>query len=83
VKIRTRRFEGRCARHKNYNPAVDERGSIPRGCSRCALLADIWETSLKLNSLIRRFNPKHDDLRKPAQLLQPEPDPRQMSLLDA
>jgi hypothetical protein len=44
------------------------------------LLAEIWDTSLRLNSLIRRFNPNLDD----ATVLPRAPvvDPRQMSLLD-
>jgi hypothetical protein len=80
LRIRTRRFAGRCARHKRYNPAVDGRGGIRGACPRCALLAEIWETSLALNKLIRRFDPKYDDLQLPTAL--PSPDPRQMSLLD-
>lgn len=83
MKIRTRRFEGRCAKHKRFNPAIDGRGAIKGACPRCSLLADIWETSLKLNALIRRFNPSHDDLQKPAQPAEIQPDPRQMSFLDA
>ena len=80
LKIRSRKFEGRCARHKRYNPAVDGRGAIVGACPRCHLLFDIWEASLKLNQLIRTFDPRHDDLRKPAPQ-QPAPDPRQMSLI--
>jgi hypothetical protein len=49
-------------------------------CLRCGLLCDIWETSLKLNQLIRRFDPKHDDLERPA-VQEPAHDPRQMSLI--
>jgi hypothetical protein len=79
MKIRSRKFEGRCARHKSYNPAVDGRGGIRGACARCELLADIWETSLHLNKLIRRFDPAYDDVQKPP--LAPEPDPRQMSLI--
>jgi len=80
MKIRSRVFEGRCARHKRYNPAVDGRGGIRGGCRRCELLFEIWETALKLNGLIRQYDPRHDDLKKP----QPEagPDPRQMSLIE-
>jgi hypothetical protein len=81
LKIRTRRFAGRCARHKRYNPAVDGRGAIKGGCLRCNLLADIWETSLKLNALIRKFDPNHDDLQAPKEP-QPAADPRQLSLID-
>jgi hypothetical protein len=81
LKIRSRKFEGRCARHKRYNPAIDGRGAIVGGCPRCHLLFDIWEASLKLNQLIRKFDPRHDDLRKPVRPKQVEPDPRQMSLI--
>jgi hypothetical protein len=79
VKIRSRKFTGRCAKHKAYNPAVDGRGGIRGGCTRCELLADIWETSIKLNGLIRKFDPQYDDLEKPAPVFQP--DPRQLSLI--
>jgi len=80
MKIRSRKFDGRCARHKRYNPVVDGAGGIKGGCPRCSLLFEIWQTSLTLNQLIRRFDPAHDDLRKP---LPPrvEADPRQMSLI--
>ena len=80
MKIRSRKFDGRCARHKRYNPAIDGRGGIKGGCNRCELLFEIWETSLKLNQLIRRFDPNLDDLEKPASV--PESDPRQMSFID-
>ena len=80
MKIRSRKFDGRCARHKRFNPATDGRGAIKGGCARCGLLFDIWEASLKLNQLIRRFDPNHDDLERPA--APPQPDPRQMSLID-
>ncbi len=80
MKIRSRKFDGRCARHKRYNPAIDGRGGIKGGCNRCELLFEIWETSLKLNQLIRRFDPNHDDLEKLASV--PEADPRQMSFID-
>ncbi|MBS1857844.1 MAG: hypothetical protein JST11_20915, partial [Acidobacteria bacterium] len=65
-------------RHKRYNPAVDGAGGIRGGCHRCALLHDIWQASLKLNELIRRFDPNHDDLKKPKPA---GPDPRQMTLI--
>jgi hypothetical protein len=80
LKFRTRKFSGRCARHKSYNPAIDGWGGVKGGCARCQLLAEIWDTSLRLNSLIRRFNPNLDDatVRPPA----PVVDPRQLSLLD-
>ena len=81
MKIRARKFDGRCSRHKRYNPAVDGRGAIKGGCPRCNLLCEIWEVSLKLNHLIRRFDPNHDDLQKAAEAGIPEPDPRQMSLI--
>jgi len=81
MKIRSRKFDGRCAKHKRYNPAVDGRGGIRGGCARCNLLADIWEASLKLNALIRKFDPNHDDLQKPPALPVAPHDPRQMSLI--
>jgi hypothetical protein len=81
LKIRSRKFEGRCARHKRYNPAVDGQGGIKAGCQRCNLLFEIWEASLKLNRLIRRFDPSHDDLQRPAAPKPPATDPRQMSLI--
>lgn len=80
MKIRARKFVGRCSKHKGYNPAVDGRGGIRGACKRCELLADIWETSLKLNALIRKFDPNYDDLERPGKP-EYEPDPRQMSLL--
>jgi len=81
LKIRARKFDGRCSRHKRYNPAVDGIGTIKGGCARCTLLYEIWETSLKLNRLIRSFDPHHDDLQKPVPAKAPEPDPRQMRLI--
>jgi hypothetical protein len=80
LKIRSRKFDGRCGRHKRYNPAVDGPGAIKGGCPRCTLLFAIWETSLRLNKLIRTFDPGHDDLRKPVEP-EPQADPRQMSLI--
>ncbi len=81
VKIRARKFSGRCARHKGYNPAVDGRGGIRGACARCHLLFDIWEASMKLNQLIRKFDPGFDDLERPRATEAPGPDPRQMSLI--
>ena len=80
MKIRARKFDGRCARHKDYSPAVDGLGGIRGGCARCGLLFEIWEASLHLNKLIRSFDPSHDDLRRPVEK-PPAVDPRQMSLL--
>lgn len=80
VKIRARKFDGRCSRHKGYNPAVDGRGGIRGGCPRCNLLFEIWEASMNLNKLIRQFDPHHDDVKKPKPAL-PLHDPRQMSLI--
>jgi hypothetical protein len=80
LRVRTRRFAGRCARHKRYNPAVDGRGGIKGGCPRCTLLADIQEEALKLNALIRRFDPGYDDLQPLRPCVE---DDRQLSLLDA
>jgi hypothetical protein len=81
LKIRSRKFNGRCARHKRFNPAIDGQGGIKGGCPRCNLLFDIWEASLKLNQLIRKFDPSHDDLQRPRPSV-PETDPRQMSLIE-
>jgi hypothetical protein len=82
LKIRTRRFTGRCARHKRYNPAVDGAGGIKGGCPRCGLLLEIWEASLRLNALIRKYDPRHDDLQRRVQPKPPPHDPRQMSLIE-
>ena len=83
MKIRSRKFDGRCAKHKRFNPATDGRGAIRGACPRCHLLYDIWEASLKLNQLIRRFDPSHDDLERPKPpKAAPAPDPRQMSLIE-
>jgi hypothetical protein len=82
LKIRSRKFDGRCGRHKRYNPAVDGLGAIRGGCPRCQLLYEIWRASLELNRLIRQFNPAHDDMERP----RPEiaaVDPRQMSLIES
>jgi hypothetical protein len=79
VKIRSRKFNGRCSKHKGYNPAVDGVGGIRGACARCELLFEIWETSLTLNRLIRKFDPSHDDLEQPKPPV--EPDPRQMRLI--
>jgi hypothetical protein len=81
LKIRSRKFDGRCGRHKRYNPATDGLGGIRGGCRRCMLLFEIWQASLQLNRLIRQFDPNHDDLQRP----RPETaaiDPRQLSLID-
>jgi hypothetical protein len=81
LKIRSRKFEGRCARHKRYNPAIEGRGAIKGGCARCNLLFDIWEASLRLNQLIRKFDPGHDDLQRAPKPKPPAHDPRQLSLI--
>ena len=80
MKIRSRQFDGRCSKHKRYNPAIE--GPAGRGdCPRCHLLFEIWEASLRLNKLIRKFDPTHDDLRKPNEPHPPQHDPRQLSLI--
>ena len=62
---------------------MDGRGAIRGGCARCELLADIWDASLRLNHLIRRFDPNHDDLQRPREISAGGlPDPRQMTLLN-
>jgi hypothetical protein len=79
VKIRSRKFDGRCSKHKRYNPAVDGLGGIRGGCPRCGLLFEIWEASLQLNKLIRKFDPSHDDVQPVSAAA--DSDPRQMSLI--
>lgn len=81
MKIRSRKFDGRCAKHKSYNPGVDGRGGIRGNCPRCNLLADIWEASLRLNQLIRKFDPNHDDLQRPSAPISLPVDPRQLSFI--
>ena len=81
MKIRSRKFDGHCAKHKRYNPATDGVGGIRGGCPRCGLLFEIWESSLNLNRLIRKFDPSYDDLKRPEDA-PPPPDPRQMSFMD-
>jgi hypothetical protein len=81
LKVRSRSFKGRCSKHKRYNPAVDGAGGIKGGCPRCGLLLEIWESALKLNRLIRRFDPAHDDSRR-GEAPVPAPDPRQLSLIE-
>jgi len=60
---------------------VDGRDGIKGACARCTLLCEIWESSLKLNQLIRRFDPNHDDGKRPAAPRHSAGDPRQLSLL--
>ena len=79
LKIRARKFSGRCSRHKSFNPAVDGSGAIRGNCARCMLRADIYESSLKLNGLIRQFSPSHDDLERKVVVAK---NGNQMSLLD-
>jgi len=79
LKIRSRKFNGRCSRHKRYNPAIDGPGAIKGGCPRCTLLFEIWEASMRLNKLIRKFDPGYDDVRKVE--APPQHDPRQLSLI--
>jgi hypothetical protein len=59
---------------------VDGPGAIRGGCARCTLLFEIWETSLRLNRLIRNFDPNYDDLKRRVEQ-PPAVDPRQMSLI--
>jgi hypothetical protein len=44
------------------------------------LLCEIWEASLRLNHLIRKFDPGFDDLERPAPAALPS-DPRQLTLI--
>jgi hypothetical protein len=64
---------------------VDGRGGIRGNCSRCSLLMDIYEAAMKLNGLIRKFDPNHDDahpVSKVKEKPRPTVDPRQMSLIE-
>jgi hypothetical protein len=45
------------------------------------MLYEIWEASLRLNLLIRKFDPRFDDLQRPNAPAAPVHDPRQMSLI--
>lgn len=81
MKIRSRKFDGRCGKHKRYNPGVDGLGGIRGGCPRCQLLFEIWRAALELNRLIRQFDPNHDDVESP-RTETPAVDPRQMSLIE-
>ena len=82
LKIRARKFDGRCARHKAYNPArrwARRHSAAP--VARCTLLFEIWEASLRLNKLIRTLRPQ---LRRSQSVRVEKPsfiDPRQMSLI--
>jgi len=82
LKIRSRKFDGRCAKHKRFNPATDGLGGVRGGCPRCILLFEIWDASLKLNKLIRKFDPAYDDLERPKDEEPVFHDPRQMSLIE-
>ena len=44
---------------------------------------DIYEAAMKLNGLIRKFDPHHDDAH-PVKKAKPKPagDPRQLSLIE-
>jgi len=81
LKIRSRKFDGRCSKHKRYNPAIDGLGGIRGACRRCTLLFEIWEASLRLNRLIRDFDPTHDDMERPRKDTAGG-DPRQLSLIE-
>ena len=81
MKIRSRKFDGRCGRHKRYNPATDGLGGIRGACRRCTLMFEIWETALRLNRLIREFDPNHDDVQRP-RAETAAVDPRQMKLIE-
>ncbi len=62
---------------------MDGRGGIRGNCPRCNLLMDIYEAAMKLNALVRKFDPNLDDART-VKKTRPEPaaDPRQMSLIE-
>jgi hypothetical protein len=45
-------------------------------------LFEIWDASLKLNKLIRKFDPAYDDLERPKDEEPVFHDPRQMNLIE-
>jgi hypothetical protein len=61
---------------------VDGREGVKGECPRCGQLAEIYETALKLNALIREFDPRFDDLRR-RKGAKPHSEDTQMNLLDA
>ena len=62
---------------------MDGRGGIRGNCTRCNLLMDIYEVAMKLNGLIRKFDPNHDDAHPVKKVkIKPAADPRQMSLIE-
>ena len=78
LKIGVVRWKGRCAKHPNYDPAVDGLAGIRGGCKRCELLLDIYAQHGKLLQLLREFGTRPDvkAAREVSDL------DRQMSLLD-
>jgi hypothetical protein len=77
VRVGSVRWQGRCAKHPRYNPAIDGPGGIRGGCRRCELLLEIWTQHSKLVRLMREFGTREHVKPKP------ENDyvERQMSLL--
>lgn len=61
---------------------MEGREGIKSDCPRCRLLAEILDTAIKLNGLIREFDPRFDDAGK-RRSVRPPADDLQLSLLDA
>ena len=79
LKIGTRRWKGRCARHPQYDPH-DGEGGIRGACKRCYALLEIYEQHRRLMELMRTFGPMRERVANAA--LDGWNDPRQRSLFD-
>ena len=76
LKIRSRKFDGRCAETQVLQPRHRWAGRIKGGCARCSLLFEIWETSLKLTNRPQVIH-NHDDLERPQAIEPVYRDPRE------
>lgn len=53
LKLRIRKWNGKCRKHPNFDPDKTGRGGVKGGCKECNLLVDVWELSGQLNMKIR------------------------------
>jgi len=65
LRIGTVRWQGKCARHPRFDPAIDGAGGIKAGCERCAALVEIQTHHARMLALMRRFAPPQPP-RRPA-----------------
>ena len=79
LKIGSIRWKGRCHKHPGYSPEEDGLGGIRGGCTRCALLLDIYTQHGTLVRLMREFGSRADVRQRPVANSDVE---RQLSLLD-